>query len=194
MTHYVVCYSNLLDLLRVQTRVCSYNLYATPFLRFPSQLTLMKLSKLKRIQSVCTEKREKEREKERKNREKTMVFSFFPKKSCQNKKKSSHLSLSSVPICLRFLRLSEYWRNTTEVEKTRWVPRTETTSVWSSTFISWYRYRFFTSWKQEYGCPLCRTRTVENFGGVFALEKHFLRTFGKGTNVCLSYLLQTFFH
>ncbi len=45
------CYSNLFDLLRVKTRVCSYNLYATPFLRalsFPSQLTLVKLIKLKR--------------------------------------------------------------------------------------------------------------------------------------------------
>jgi hypothetical protein len=31
------CYSNLLDLLRVKTRVSSYNLYATPFLSFPSR-------------------------------------------------------------------------------------------------------------------------------------------------------------
>jgi hypothetical protein len=29
---------NLLDLLRVKTRVYSYNLYATPFLSFPSHL------------------------------------------------------------------------------------------------------------------------------------------------------------
>ena len=36
------CYSNLLDLLRVKARVCSYNLYATPFFSFPSQLTLLK--------------------------------------------------------------------------------------------------------------------------------------------------------
>ena len=33
------CYSNLLDLLRVKTRVCSYNLYAIPFLSFPSHPT-----------------------------------------------------------------------------------------------------------------------------------------------------------
>ncbi len=35
-------YSNLLDPLRVKTRVYSYNLYGTPFLSFPSQLTLVK--------------------------------------------------------------------------------------------------------------------------------------------------------
>jgi hypothetical protein len=37
------CYSNLLKLLRVKTRVCSYSLYTTPFLSYPSQLTLVKL-------------------------------------------------------------------------------------------------------------------------------------------------------
>ncbi len=66
------CYSSLFDLLRVKTRVCSYNLYATPFLSFPSHLTLVKFIKLKRTQSVCT--REKDREKERKNREKIKFF------------------------------------------------------------------------------------------------------------------------
>jgi hypothetical protein len=61
-------------LLRVKTRVCSYNLYATPFLNFPSHLTLVKFIKLKRTQSVCT--REKEREKERENREEIKFFVF----------------------------------------------------------------------------------------------------------------------
>ena len=46
------CYSNQLDLLRVETRVCSYNFYATPFLSFPSHLTSVKFIKLKRTQSV----------------------------------------------------------------------------------------------------------------------------------------------
>jgi hypothetical protein len=68
------CYSNLLDLLRVKTRVCSYNLYATPFLSLVSHLTLVKFI-LKRTQSVCT--REKEREKERKKREKMKFFILF---------------------------------------------------------------------------------------------------------------------
>ena len=73
------CYSNQLDLLRVETRVCSYNLCATPFLRFPSHLALVKFIKLKRTQSVCT--RVKEREKERKNREKIkFLLLFFEKK------------------------------------------------------------------------------------------------------------------
>jgi hypothetical protein len=44
------CYSNLPDLLRVKTRVFSYNLYGTPFLSFPSHLTLVKFIKLKRTQ------------------------------------------------------------------------------------------------------------------------------------------------
>ena len=58
------CYSNLLDLLRVKTRICSYNLYAKKHLfSFPSQLTLVKLIKLKRTQSVCTEKERKEERK-----------------------------------------------------------------------------------------------------------------------------------
>jgi hypothetical protein len=53
-------------------------LYGTPFFSFPSQLTLVKLIKLKRTQSVWTEKeRKRERERE-KNREKTMFF--FEKK------------------------------------------------------------------------------------------------------------------
>ena len=53
------CYSNLLNLLRVKTRVCSYNLYATPFWSYPSQFTLVKLIKLKGTQTVCTEKERK---------------------------------------------------------------------------------------------------------------------------------------
>ena len=47
-------------------------MYATPFLSFPSHLTLVKFIKLERTQSVCT--REKEREKERKDREKIKFF------------------------------------------------------------------------------------------------------------------------
>ncbi len=72
------CSPNLLDLLRVKTRVCSYNWYATPFLIFPSHLTSVKFIKLKRTQSVFT--REKEREKERKNREKIKFFIVFLEK------------------------------------------------------------------------------------------------------------------
>ena len=41
------CYSNLLDLLRVKTHICSYNLYTPPFLSFPSHLTSVKFIKLK---------------------------------------------------------------------------------------------------------------------------------------------------
>ena len=82
------CYSNLLDLLRVKTRVCSYNLYETPFLSFPSQLTLVKLIKLKRTQSVCTEKeREREREREKKQREKNVFFRFVYEKNQNSQKK-----------------------------------------------------------------------------------------------------------
>ncbi len=71
------CYSNLLDLLRVKTRVCSYNLYATPFLSFPSHLTLVKLIKLKRTQSVCTEKERKRERKRGKTERKQSFFLFF---------------------------------------------------------------------------------------------------------------------
>jgi hypothetical protein len=79
------CYSNLLDLLRVKTRVCSYNLYATPFLSFPSHLTLVKFIKLKRTQSVCT--REKEREREKRQRENKVFFwkKWTPAKIKKNK-------------------------------------------------------------------------------------------------------------
>jgi hypothetical protein len=57
--------------------LCSRNLYTTPFLSYPSQVTLMKLIKLKRTQTVCTEReREREKEKERKNRE-----NFFSRKN-----------------------------------------------------------------------------------------------------------------
>ena len=70
------CYSNLLDLLRlrVKTRVCSCNLYATPFFSFPSQVTLVKFIKLKRTQSVCTEK---ERKRERKRKKTLFSLCFF---------------------------------------------------------------------------------------------------------------------
>ena len=40
-----------LDLLRVKTSVCSCNLYTTPFFIYPSQVTLVKLIKLKRTQA-----------------------------------------------------------------------------------------------------------------------------------------------
>jgi hypothetical protein len=65
------CYSNQLDLLRVETRVCTYNFYTTPFLSFPSHLTSVKFMKLKEPK-VC--KREKEREKEKKQRENKVFF------------------------------------------------------------------------------------------------------------------------
>ena len=67
-------YSNLLDLLRVKTRLSSYNLYATPCFSFPSHLTLVKLIKLKKKPKCVYREREKEREREKKNREKTMFF------------------------------------------------------------------------------------------------------------------------
>ncbi len=68
------CYSNLLNLLRVKTRVCSYNLYTTPFFSYPSQFTLVKLIKLKRTQ--------------RKNREKMkFLVIFFSKKINSRHKK-----------------------------------------------------------------------------------------------------------
>ena len=44
--------------------------------RFLEQLTLVKLIKLKRTQSVCTEKERKTKTKREKNREKTMFFFF----------------------------------------------------------------------------------------------------------------------
>jgi hypothetical protein len=66
-------------------------LYGTPFWTYPSQFTLVNLIKLKRTQTVCTEK-------ERKNREKTKVFSiFFLKKknnSRQNKLKNKKNALT----------------------------------------------------------------------------------------------------
>ena len=71
------CYSNLLNLLRVKTRVCSYNLYATPFWSYPSQFTWVKLIKLKRTQTVCTGKERKREKTERKR----SFFNFFLKKN-----------------------------------------------------------------------------------------------------------------
>jgi len=50
-------------------------LYATPFLSYPSQFTLVKLIKLKRTQTVCTEK---ERNRERKREKTERKHSFFP--------------------------------------------------------------------------------------------------------------------
>jgi hypothetical protein len=50
-------------------------LYATPFFSYPSQLTLVKLIKLKRTQPVCTEK---ERNRERKREKTERKHSFFP--------------------------------------------------------------------------------------------------------------------
>ncbi len=53
-------YSYLLALLRVKTRVWSYNLYTTPFPSHPSQLTLVTLMKHKTVPKVCGQrKREK---------------------------------------------------------------------------------------------------------------------------------------
>jgi hypothetical protein len=66
---------------------CSCNLYVTPFLSFPSQLTLVKFIKLKRTQSVCTEKeRKREREREEKQRENNFFSLFFEKKEFPPKK------------------------------------------------------------------------------------------------------------
>jgi hypothetical protein len=71
------CYSNLLNLFRVKTSVWSYNLYATPFLNYPSHLTLVKLIKLKRTQTVCTEKERKRERKRKKTERKQSLFAFF---------------------------------------------------------------------------------------------------------------------
>jgi hypothetical protein len=62
-------------------------LYATPFLSYPSQLTLVKLIKLNRTQTVCTEK-ERNREKKRGKTERKHSFSpfFFSKKLTPAKK------------------------------------------------------------------------------------------------------------
>jgi hypothetical protein len=76
------CYSNLLNLLRVKTHVSSYNLYPTPFLSYPSQSTLVKLIKLKRTQTVYTEK---ERKRERK-KEDNFIYLFLKKKLTPVKK------------------------------------------------------------------------------------------------------------
>jgi hypothetical protein len=79
------CYSNLLDLLRVKTRVWpvwSYNLW-TSSLSFPSQLTLVKFVKLKRTQSVCTKKK---RKRERKREKTERIKSFFWKKMNSHQK------------------------------------------------------------------------------------------------------------
>ena len=116
------CDSNLLNLLRVKTRVCSYNLYATPFFSYPSQFTLVKLIKLKRTQSVCTEKERKRKGKRGKTEteRKQSFFHFFsqknsPQKNIKNKKNSlapgwqgwgaltpwcqgSHLRLQALPV------------------------------------------------------------------------------------------------
>jgi hypothetical protein len=79
-------YSTLLNLLRVKTRVRSYNLYATHFLSYPSQITLVKLIELKRTQTVCTEKeRKRERETEKTER-KQQFFPFFLKEINSQKK------------------------------------------------------------------------------------------------------------
>jgi hypothetical protein len=72
----------LLNLLRVKTHVY-YNLYVTPFWSYPSQYILVKLIKLRRTQTVCTEK-ERKREREKKQRE-SKVFLFF-----SQKKNNSH--------------------------------------------------------------------------------------------------------
>ncbi len=69
------CYSTLLKLLRVKTRVCSYNLHVTPFLSYPSHLTLVKLMKLKRTQTVCTEEERKRERKIEKTERKQIFFS-----------------------------------------------------------------------------------------------------------------------
>jgi hypothetical protein len=59
----------------IKSQTTTYSLYATPLLSYPSQLTLVKLIKLKRTQSVCTEK---ERNRERKREKTERKDSFFP--------------------------------------------------------------------------------------------------------------------
>jgi hypothetical protein len=62
-------------------------LYATLFWSFPSPFTLVKLIKLKRTQSVCTEKeRKREREREEKQRENKVFFEKLISRQ-KNKKK-----------------------------------------------------------------------------------------------------------
>jgi hypothetical protein len=56
----------------------------TPFLSFPSHLTLVQFIELKRTQSVCT--REKERKKEREKRENKVYYYYFEKKELPPKK------------------------------------------------------------------------------------------------------------
>ena len=65
----------------------SYNLYTTPFLSYPSQLTLVKLIKLKRTQTVCKDKERNSERKREKNREKTQFFSIFFLKKINSRQK-----------------------------------------------------------------------------------------------------------
>jgi hypothetical protein len=75
--------------------VCSYNLYTTPFLTFSSQITLVKLKqliKLKKTQSVCTEK-ERKREREKKKTEREQCFSSFFLKKKNSRQKNSKMKI-----------------------------------------------------------------------------------------------------
>jgi hypothetical protein len=88
------CYSYLLDLLRVKTLVCSYNLHTTPFLSYPSQITLVKLITLKKNQNclsyfgeidwtqkepkLCVQRtRQREKERQRRQRGNKVFFNKY---------------------------------------------------------------------------------------------------------------------
>jgi hypothetical protein len=69
-------------------------LYATPFLSYPSQLTLVKLIELKRTQTVCTEKERKRERETGKTERKQQFLSFFSQKNSllpKNKNKKNAL-------------------------------------------------------------------------------------------------------
>ena len=71
------CYSYLLHLLRVKTLVCSYNLYTTPFLSYPSISFTTDFGEIDETQknpNCVYRERERVREKERKNRKKKILF------------------------------------------------------------------------------------------------------------------------
>ncbi len=94
------CYSKLLDLLRVKTQVCSYDLYVTPFMSYPSHLTLVKLIKLKRTQTVCVEKgRKGERKRGKTERNKGFFFHFFEVPPKKNKNALGPGPMDVVPWC-----------------------------------------------------------------------------------------------
>ena len=85
-----------LGLLRVKTRVSSYNLYTTPFFSYPSHFTLVKLIKLKGTLTVCTEN-ERERRRRRKKTSNS-IFAVFQKFFSRTKKSFSRGKMNSRKI------------------------------------------------------------------------------------------------